>query len=315
MDITLSIVIFAYNHEKYICKCIDSILNQKMDFEAEIIIADDCSTDNTVQVVSNKYGNRVKIWSNEHNVGLCQNIYNTFKKVNGQYIYECAGDDFLDDDRVLSTQVRFLEEHAEYFSVTGWMLLKNEMSGESKIKELPYKEYSMVNFLRGEAAFFSMGVIRNTFKEDQVEYLTKASRNNEEVQMLYYTLKKGKKYILPQAAYTYCYRVGEGLDNYCSTHDALDMLSDYARGFQAIEKWDRDSSMYNFDIAKLKRYESFIDRILENGKTDQILQIRSALPIGDILKFAMYKLIIKMNHRRIPEGLLKEQHLIKAGKQ
>lgn len=86
MDKTLSIVIFAYNHEKYICKCIDSILNQKVDFETEIIIADDCSTDNTVQVVSNKYGDRVKIWSNERNVGLCQNIYNTFKKVNGQYI-------------------------------------------------------------------------------------------------------------------------------------------------------------------------------------------------------------------------------------
>ena len=43
----LSVCVVSYNHEKYIKECMDSILGQKVDFEVEILVGNDCSTDRT----------------------------------------------------------------------------------------------------------------------------------------------------------------------------------------------------------------------------------------------------------------------------
>ena len=136
-------------------------------------------------------------------------------------------------------------------------------------------------------------------------------KNNEEVQIIYYTLNKGKKAILPEALYAYCYRVDVKNSNYCSQHSNLEMLSDYAKGFYAIEKFDEDASKYNFSIAKLKRYESYIDRILETRDLRQIIQITKVLKWTDIWNFIGYKLLLKLNHYKMPEFLIKKQRLIK----
>ena len=75
MNVILSVVVFSYNHEKYIQKCIDSVLKQKTSFEYEVIIADDCSEDATLEIIEKRYGNRVRILKREKNVGLCKNMY------------------------------------------------------------------------------------------------------------------------------------------------------------------------------------------------------------------------------------------------
>lgn len=54
-DIMLSVCVVSYNHEKYIEECLDHILSQKTDFKMEILFGDDCSTDNTLQIVRQKY--------------------------------------------------------------------------------------------------------------------------------------------------------------------------------------------------------------------------------------------------------------------
>ena len=46
----ISILVVTYNQEKYIQQCLDSILMQQIDFEYEVIIGDDCSTDNTAAI-------------------------------------------------------------------------------------------------------------------------------------------------------------------------------------------------------------------------------------------------------------------------
>ena len=47
----LSICVITYNHEKYISKALDSILMQKTNYSFEVLIADDCSTDNTPNIL------------------------------------------------------------------------------------------------------------------------------------------------------------------------------------------------------------------------------------------------------------------------
>ena len=51
-QIILSVCIVTYNHEKYIKQCIDSILQQKVEFPIEILIGNDCSTDNTACILA-----------------------------------------------------------------------------------------------------------------------------------------------------------------------------------------------------------------------------------------------------------------------
>ena len=50
-DIKVSVICLAYNHEKYIRECLDSILNQKTTFRYEVVIHDDASTDNTANII------------------------------------------------------------------------------------------------------------------------------------------------------------------------------------------------------------------------------------------------------------------------
>ena len=60
---TVSVFMLAYNHEKYIAEAIESVLMQKTDFDFDIVIGEDCSTDATRHIVleyAQKYPNKIK---------------------------------------------------------------------------------------------------------------------------------------------------------------------------------------------------------------------------------------------------------------
>ena len=59
-EILVSVICITYNHEKYIRECLDSILKQKVNFNYELIIHDDASSDNTVNII-NEYKEKYKI--------------------------------------------------------------------------------------------------------------------------------------------------------------------------------------------------------------------------------------------------------------
>ena len=90
-----SIVIITYNQEKLIGRAIESLLCQK-EYIYEIIVADDCSTDNTWEVIQNytkQYPDIIKPYSNHVNLGIFGNWEGTWSKVNGDIFWLLAGDD------------------------------------------------------------------------------------------------------------------------------------------------------------------------------------------------------------------------------
>lgn len=92
-----SITIITYNQEHLIKRAIDSILIQK-EWVYEIIICDDCSTDNNWQVIldyKNRYPNLIKAFRNERNLGIFGNIETTWTKTSGDAVLSMAGDDEL----------------------------------------------------------------------------------------------------------------------------------------------------------------------------------------------------------------------------
>lgn len=92
-----SVAIITYNQEKYISQTLDSILNQEHDYSYEIVIGEDCSTDNTKKVIEEyvqKYPQIIKPLYNVKNKGIINNYYNVIEHCSGKYIMECAGDDY-----------------------------------------------------------------------------------------------------------------------------------------------------------------------------------------------------------------------------
>lgn len=97
-SIKLSIIVPAYNVEKYITQCLDSIVNALTDFnDYEIIVVEDCSTDNTLALlkeISSNYKN-LKLLINEKNLGLSGARNKALKYSLGHYITFVDSDDML----------------------------------------------------------------------------------------------------------------------------------------------------------------------------------------------------------------------------
>ena len=91
-----SIVITAYNTEKYIKQCICSVINQKLG-KCEIIIVDDFSSDNTVKIAE-EFSNRVKILKSHRNMGVWHSRNQALNVVKGEYVFFLDGDDWIADN-------------------------------------------------------------------------------------------------------------------------------------------------------------------------------------------------------------------------
>ena len=96
-DIKFSILCASYNHSKYIVRLINSILQQAHQ-NFEIIIVDDCSTDNTEEVVTHFSDSRIKFFRNERNFGINYTLQRAFEKSSGEYaIFIGSDDEFASD--------------------------------------------------------------------------------------------------------------------------------------------------------------------------------------------------------------------------
>lgn len=113
----LSVCLITYNHGAYIKQAIESILIQKVNFTWELIIADDFSTDETRELISDykkKYPDFVKLILQERNVGAAKNFIDLITSPKSKYIAYLEGDDYWTDPNKLQNQVNFLEENPEY---------------------------------------------------------------------------------------------------------------------------------------------------------------------------------------------------------
>ena len=127
---TLSVWLLAYNHEFFIKNCLQGIFAQKTSFNFEILIGDDCSTDNTFKIIDEILCNqsisatflksRNNLW-NRCNTELAFNLYKLCK---GKYIALCEGDDYWTDPYKLQKQVDYLEANPDCSICTHWVKTK-----------------------------------------------------------------------------------------------------------------------------------------------------------------------------------------------
>lgn len=112
----VSVVSITYNQEDLISRSLDSWTEQVVDCEFEIIIGDDCSTDDTAKIIKEyqeKFPNRIKLIVNERNLGHHKNLLNALSYAQGEFISICAGDDYWIDTHKLQKQKDFLIAHED----------------------------------------------------------------------------------------------------------------------------------------------------------------------------------------------------------
>lgn len=174
-DIIVSVGIAVYNAEKYIRQCLDSIIEQKTDFKFEIIINDDCSTDNTQYIIKEyeaKYPDIiVPIFQTENQYSQGIGIMNNYiiPNVRGKYFSLCDGDDYWCDEYKLQKQVDFMDAHPDYTLCyhPAKMIYENEkhkptIIGKSKRKNpQPYYELLKGNNIPAGSIMYRFNEVKN----------------------------------------------------------------------------------------------------------------------------------------------------------
>lgn len=113
----LSVCLITYNQAQYIKEAIEGVLMQKVDFTWELIIADDCSTDGTREILleyEKKFPNFIKLILQKNNIGPEKNWLDLMAYPKSTYVLYMEGDDYITDPCKFQKQVDFLEKNPDF---------------------------------------------------------------------------------------------------------------------------------------------------------------------------------------------------------
>lgn len=111
----VSIIITNYNYGKYVSRCIRSCLSQNMT-NAEVIVVDDVSTDNSIEVLK-PFEGQIRLIKNQHNMGVAAAANEALKVSRGQFVIRVDADDFVSADMAYFMKT-FLETNHDAFCVS-----------------------------------------------------------------------------------------------------------------------------------------------------------------------------------------------------
>jgi glycosyltransferase involved in cell wall biosynthesis len=107
----------SFNRGQYIREALDSVFCQQTNYQFKIIIADDASTDNTLEIIKeykDKYPDKIEIWTSEKNQGLHQNILRVYRNIKTDYWTVLDPDDYWTDNLLIQKALVFFENNKEW---------------------------------------------------------------------------------------------------------------------------------------------------------------------------------------------------------
>lgn len=234
-QIAVSVILMNYNQEKYLRSALDSILMQKVDFDYEIVIGDDCSSDGSSELLKKyyrKYPDRIRLILRKNNYGPCKNLYDLLYRTRGNYIAYLEADDYWTDENKLQKQYDFLESHREYIGCSHSFKkidFYGNVESESFINGLGYgKEpyifknncctFKDLEQTRWVPSHMNTLLFRNIFLDRETDYsfLYKSHDMVGDITIFLMLLAKGNIYRLPDNMSIYRHVVKDGEQNYDS---------------------------------------------------------------------------------------------------
>ncbi len=166
----VSVLLTTYNHEKYIAQALDSVLMQETDFDCEVVVLEDCSTDATQDILRNyqrKHPDKIRLRLAERNQHSNKAFAEEFLASPSPYIAMLDGDDYWTSPRKLQTQVEFLRGHPEcalcfhnalrIYADGSRVPLRHNSAGQKRISVL--EDLWERNFIAGSAAMLRKDVL------------------------------------------------------------------------------------------------------------------------------------------------------------
>ncbi len=162
----VSIAVTTYNQQDYIAQTMDGLLMQQTNFKFVIVVGEDCSTDNTIQILETykkKNPSKIQLLNFDKNYGSDLNLLRTIKACTGKFIAICDGDDYWIDTHKLQKQVDFLESNEGYGTVAtlqkdfiqdkGIFIAENNSYTET-YKTIAFKQLLFKNYITASTVLF-----------------------------------------------------------------------------------------------------------------------------------------------------------------
>lgn len=212
-----TVLLISYNHRDYISKAIESVLEQKTEYEFIIKIFDDASTDGTQNIIreyAEKYPDKIIPYLNDKNMGAQENILQAYKSVDTKYCCLLECDDYWCDPNKLQIQIDALEKHPECsFSSHNTICVnindkyrkkedKKLLVQNKKLKELSIISLNDVRVLKHNyLTHISSRIIRtNAIDWNELKNIEDLLYDNCQ---FYYLLLKGKMYYIDKVMSVY----------------------------------------------------------------------------------------------------------------
>ncbi len=161
----LSVMMITYNHERFIAQAIESVLAQRVTFDYEIVIGEDCSTDATRAIIMDfhhRFPGRIVPLLRNQNIGAMRNFEATLLTCRGQYLALLEGDDYWTSREKLVRQVNFLDTHPGSSMCCHRVQVLDE-TGLAKTDVFPSRRagpYTIEDLLKGNFVMTCSAVLR-----------------------------------------------------------------------------------------------------------------------------------------------------------
>lgn len=246
----VSIIMPSYNTANYIMNSIQSVLNQTYK-NWELIIVDDCSSDDTLKLLSNLNDARIKVLVNEKNSGAAISRNKALKAANGKWIAFLDSDDLWESNK-LEKQINFMEQNDYHFSYTKYKEIDSNSEPTGVVVSGPkiISKHKMFNFCWP-------GCLTVMYDRKKVGLIQIADiKKNNDYAMWLQVSKKEKCYLLDECLAMY----RKGRKGSISTHGYLKLIKWHYKLFREAEKKNAISSIYYtiknmfFGIVKKLKY-------------------------------------------------------------
>lgn len=158
----VSVVIPVYNSSKHLKECIDSVINQTYS-NLEIILVDDKSTDNSLDIINSYKDKRIKVVKLSKNNGVANARNRGVDKATGKYICYLDSDDYWMLDKI-EKQIKFIKDNNYIFIYSDYAFFKNGKKHNTHVpKSITYKEALKNTTIFTSTVMFNMNYLT---KED-----------------------------------------------------------------------------------------------------------------------------------------------------
>lgn len=306
MNVKVSIIIPAYNTEKYIKHCLDSILNQSYQ-NFEVIIIDDCSTDNTIEIIHGYKDQRIKLVKNARNSGPSFSRNKGIKLALGEYIAILDSDDWWQTNR-LEQMLSFMDTNNADMVFDNLLYIR-ENAQEPWQTFYQHKNLVITNPTQVSPEYFvnnDLGILKGIIRRDfliknKISYNESIKYGEDFMFYLEIILKTNKVWLLPKGYYYYLTREGSLVTNM------------YALSEQCINSTDQfieeNNNIISAELreALLKRRQDFLI-IFKYHETNRLLtENQYSKALKNLLKHPrLFKMLMIIRLRMLKNKILKK---------